>query len=509
VVAIATAAALVVVAACSSSPSSSTPSAGGGAVSVGETFMVSQWDPAQSVNPITDFPYQAQVYDRLLLRNADGTLGPMLASKWDVAADAKSITLTLRPGVTFADGSKLSAPLVVANLKRYQQAKTAIAAQLSNVDQISAVDDSTVRLSLKAADPLVLYNLSWSAGIIVGQAGLDDPASLSKKPVGSGAFTLQDQTPAAVTFVRNATYWDKSRTYAPKLTINNLLDPLARLNAFQTGKINVASIKLGDNYTAAKALVDKGAGQLYSYKSSAQYQVYLNTKMAPLDKPEVRQALNIAIDRAQINTALLGNQCTPSSSIAPSGTVGHVQGLDAVSPDIAKAKSLLQSAGVSNFTMHMLVPNSVPFTLIAPALQQMFAQIGVTVQLDQVEVQSAFPTWKQGNAQAMLHEATVPIPDVVGIAEDTVTGSNSPGGAPANVKALIDAARPLPIGSSERATAAEAITRALYDTPLHLIICQAPSIYLHTKDVTGTDNMPFALNFDAPDVRFLNSVPAS
>lgn len=504
------AAVIVIVAACSSSASQNNRSSGsGGAVSLGETFMVSQWDPAQSVNPIVDFPYQAQVYDRLLLRQSDGTLAPMLASKWEVAPDSKSITLHLRSDVTFADGSRLNSALVVANLKRYQQAKTAIAGQLANVDTVTAVDDTAVRLTLKAADPLVLYNLSWGAGMMVGQKGLDDPSALSKRPDGSGGFVLQSQTPSAATFVRNASYWDKTRTYAPKLTINNMIDPSARVNAFQTGEINIASVKLGDNYTASKALADKGAGKLYTYKSNAQYQVFLNTKSAPLDKPQVREALSLAIDRSQINSALLNGQCAPSSSIAPSGTVGYVADLKPVDVDVAQAKSLLQSAGVSNFTMHMLVPSSPPFTLIAPALQQMFGKIGVKVELDQVEVQSAFPTWTQGNSQAMLNQATVSVPDAVAYAENAVVGPNSPGGSPADITALVDEARPLPIGSNQRATAEQALTKALYSSPLHLPICQIPSTYLYSEAVTGVDNLPFALNFDAPDARFLNSKPVS
>jgi peptide/nickel transport system substrate-binding protein len=508
---------LTFVAACTSSGASTSLStsagaSGGGAggpVSLGETFMVSQWDPAQSVNPIVDFPYLAQVYDRLLLRKADGSLAPMLASGWQVASDSKSITLHLRSGVTFADGSKMDANLVIQNLRRYQQAKTAIAAQLANVTSISAVNASTVRLTLKQADPLVLYNLSWSAGLMVGKNGLADPVALSKKPDGSGAFTLQGQTPTAVTFVRNPSYWDKTIEYAPKLMISNILDPSARINAFQTGQINIASVKLGDNYTAAKSLVAAGKGQLYSYKSNAQYQIFLNTKVAPLGQPAVRQALSLAIDRSELNTALLNGQCTPSSSVAPAGTIGHVGGLDAVRTDVATAKSLLRSAGVSSLTIHMLVPSSAPFTLIAPALQQMFAKIGVNLLLDQVEVQSAFPTWRQGGSEAMLNQATIPVPDTVAYAEDSVIGPDSPGGAPSDIVALINAARPAPIGSPQRDTAEQAITKALYDSPLQLPICQIPDTYLYAKAVSGADNLPYASDFDAPDARFLNSTPKS
>jgi peptide/nickel transport system substrate-binding protein len=466
--------------------------------------MVSQWDPAQSPNPLVDYPYLAQVYDRLLFRKTDGTLGPMLASSYDVSSDSLSITLKLRTDVTFQDGSPFDADVAVANLQRYQGARTPVAAQLSNVATIEKVDPATVKLTLKAGDPLVLYNLSWMAGVMVSAPGMANPASLSKSPHGSGPFKLGSATADTVVLDRNDNYWDKSFTFPAHKVMSNILDPNARLNAFQTGTVDVATVKLGDNYTAANQLVQAGTGKFFQYKSFAQYQVYINTKVVPLDNPEVRKALNMAIDRNSISQSLLGGQCGPSSSVAPEGFPGHVATDSVVKYDPAGAKKILEQQGVgTGFTIDAIYPNSAPFTLIAPAIQDEFKRIGVTLNLNKVEVQAALPTWRKGGSGIMVHQITSPLPDVVGYADDSVDGPNAPGGAPPEVVPLIEAARPLPIGSSSREQAEQKITKYLDASPLHLQICQIPQTYIYRGGVTGVQDMPLAINFDAPDPRNL------
>src|SRR5829696_2448789 len=152
------------------------------------------------------FTFFSALYDALFVTAADGTVTPSLVSEFTNNADNTQTTLTLRDGVTFADGSTLDSALVKANLDRRTdetlEAYGALApGGASEITDVQAPDPQTVVITWAQPQASPENNLVDTAGIIVGPDGVADPDSLETTPDGSGAYTLNtDETTRASTY---------------------------------------------------------------------------------------------------------------------------------------------------------------------------------------------------------------------------------------------------------------------------------------------------------------------
>src|SRR3954464_5642819 len=160
------AAGLLVLAACgddgkSSSSSPTTGSAGASGTTGAPATAPANYDPEAKITMAIAAPgqtfdpflpktlgenvYNSMVYDKLTEQNPDGTVGPALSKSWSFAPDGKSMTMVLRPDVTFHDGTKLDAATVKANIDMYKAAKGSPSALLSSIASVDVVDPTTVR----------------------------------------------------------------------------------------------------------------------------------------------------------------------------------------------------------------------------------------------------------------------------------------------------------------------------------------------------------------------------
>src|SRR5262249_27354601 len=146
-------------------------------------------------------------------------------------------------------------------------------------------------------------------------------------PQGSGIYKLTAQPGADLTynFDRNAEYWDRSHVYPAHVTyVNKLVDDNARLNAIREGVIDQLNIS-AFTYNTAK---NDPAIQIENILSLSPYVINMNNKLAPLDKPEVRRAINIGLNRPAFASALNG-LCKPVGQPFGNGVVGYDKKLDA------------------------------------------------------------------------------------------------------------------------------------------------------------------------------------
>lgn len=385
-VALVTAAALALTA-CSGGGGTANPSDGaaagkGGTLTIGTLQDVKSFDPAQA--HIGHYvQYYQPVYDSLLRREADGTLVPMLAKKWEYNADKTVLTLTLRDDVTFTDGTKLDAAAVKTNLDRFRTGNGPDASTLAQVTDVAAKDATTVVITLKAPDPALLDYLGNADGFIASPKAVDG-GKLATDPVGSGPYTLDKSATVAAsqyTFVKNPKYWDPSLQVYDKIVLKPILDTTAMVNAIVSGQVNAALL------TAKTEAQAKNAG-LTEYKYPTDWQGLLifdrDGKMVPeLANVKVRQAMNYAIDKKTLLEQVAKGFGTVTSQPFGEGTAAFDPALeDAYAYDPAKAKELM--AGVSPFTITMPTVQG----LFDPALQagigQNLGDIGITVKWENV-----------------------------------------------------------------------------------------------------------------------------
>lgn len=230
-----------------------------------------------------------------------------LAEKWEIA-DPTTINFTLKKGIKFHDGTPFNAEAVKVNVNRILDPalKATWASQLSAVDRVEVVDDSTAKFVLKRPDAALLFALSSTYG-----AGMISPTALNKfgkdiksNPVGTGAFTLDRWVPGSQVVVKkNPNYWEKDSKgnplpYLDEVTISPIPDATVRYANLQTGDATMGVIDSKDVAAAEKnadLVVIKGIPG-----AAVPALLHYNFAIGPMDNANLRKAIAWSIDPSVI-----------------------------------------------------------------------------------------------------------------------------------------------------------------------------------------------------------------
>jgi len=323
------------------------------------------------------------VYQGLVTRDGDqnNEIVPALATAWAVSPDGLTYTFTLRPGVTFHDGSALTAEDVVTSLQTAQgDATIQNSADLANVASISSPDASTVVMTLTTPNIDFLFALTGRAGLIFKNG---DTTNLQTAENGTGPFRVETwNTGQSLTLARYDGYWGDKAGVA-QVVLDYIPDQSAATNAAVSGDVDVAleidpelqsQIEGTGNFTIESGLTtDKGI-------------LAFNNQRAPLTDQRVREALRLAVDHDALAETLITAQ-TLNGPIPPLDP-GYEDLTGSISFDPDRARELLAEAGAENLSLTLTIPNVYPGTL-ATFLVASYADVGVKLQVKQVD----FSTW--------------------------------------------------------------------------------------------------------------------
>lgn len=282
------------------------------------------------------------MYDTLVAQDADGEIQPRLATAWEQTP--QSLTLTLREGVVFSDGTPLDAEAVQANLERYRLEDAPLTnAELASVDSIDVLDEYTVRLNLNKNDELLLGRLSSYSGMMVSPAAFE---TTSEVPVGAGPFILDDFIDSSFyAFNRNETYWD----------VENI--PFDRVEIRLVGAADVVNgLLAGDQdmvFTVGglARLVDTEVYNTIGFDSTIYGLVFWDRdgEMHPeFADQRVRCALSHAIDPQAYTPAIEGPLGSPIYTMPPPGTYGYNPDAPITEFNLELARTLLEEAGLAD-----------------------------------------------------------------------------------------------------------------------------------------------------------------
>lgn len=323
------------------------------------------------------------VYQGLVTRNGDenNAIVPALATEWNVSPDGLTYTFTLRQGVTFHDGSALTADDVVTSLQTAKDDATVqSSADLANVASISSPDASTVVVTLAKPNIDFLFALTGRAGLIFKNG---DTTNLQTAENGTGPFRVASwNTGQSLTLARYDGYWGDKAGVA-EVVLDYIPDQSAATNAAVSGDVDVAleidpdlqgQIEGTGNFTIESGLTtDKGT-------------LAFNNQRAPLNDQRVREALRLAVDHNALVETLVTAQ--PLNGPIPPLDPGYEDLTGSVSYNPDRARELLAEAGAENLNLSLTIPNVYPSTL-ATFLVSSYADVGVTLQVKQVD----FSTW--------------------------------------------------------------------------------------------------------------------
>ena len=329
------------------------------------------------------FQFFSAMYDALFVTDKDGKVQPSLVKSFTSNAANTQLTLTLRDGVTFSDGSALDSTLVKKNLDRRSD-KSLVAygslapGQPSEIKDVTAPDPKTVVITW--AKPQTSQSaLADTSGVIVGATAVATPSTLATKPDGSGPYALNTgKTTKGSTYTldKNAKAWDAATWPYSHLVVKVITDPQALANAVVSGQADVGS-QLDQTTVAlvtSKQSISKVGGTIVGFPVFDK----LGKTNPAFAQPEVRLALSYATDRAAI-VKDLHPASKATAQLFPSDAKGFDPALnDTYAYDVAKAKSLLAGAGYPNGFKIDLTVSGQP-TADELAIQAQWKKIGVTL----------------------------------------------------------------------------------------------------------------------------------
>lgn len=331
-------------------------------------------------------------YDRLVkYQTIDGKgsteVEPQAAESWTVSDDGTVWIFKIRPGIVFDDGTPLDAAAVQFSLQRTITIGKGPADNISAIKSMRVIDPNTLEVTLKNAYGPFLQTLATDGASIINPAIMKHEKDgdlaqgwLTEHTNGSGPFKLVEWTRGQQAVLEaKPNYWGGTPKIK-KVVIRFMSESSDRRMALERGDIDIAENILIDQIPALEKngdiIVNRFPSQLVEY-------VYVNNQKAPLDNPQVRQALSYAVDYKSIIDYVLQGNGVQMRGPVPQGMWGHKSDLFQHSLDITKAKSLLKTAGFDSGTELTLLYSDrrSSWEQIATILQSNFADIGVTLKL--------------------------------------------------------------------------------------------------------------------------------
>jgi ABC-type transport system substrate-binding protein len=244
----------------------------------------------------------------------------------------------------------------------------------------------------------------------------------------------------------------------------------------------------------------------YSYPPSTAYVVNVNTNSADMARPEVRQALNFAIDRDGINKSILHGQCTPNPQAATPGTVGYLDeppvryGFD---PE--RAQQILASAGVAGLELEIMAPARVsPVVEIATAVRSQFENIGIKVNFQEVDQAEMNARFSRGDAYDAVINGRVPRPSSLQSFQYWYrTPQLFPGPRPAGFDEALDRAFDPALTPDQQNQALEDTAAIATEQAMNVFICATPTQFAYSDKVIGATEMAMSRIQGVPDLRYV------
>lgn len=370
--------------------------------------------------------FTALAYDPLIYLSGDGELVPDLATEWEFRdAENTELELTIRDGVTFHDGSELTAQAAADSMNYFMGAGGGQVGTVGPIDTIVAEDDDTLVITYSSpypAGPTKLTQMN-QLGLIIGPEGVANPDSLLTSMNGTGAYQYNPDLSVAESkyvYDRWDGYWNADAQKYEQISVQIMGDPNAVISAVTTGQLDFAG---GGADTAAAA---EGAGLSTIAAPYFNYGLIVldrNGEVVPaLGDEKVRQAMGYAIDRSSIVSARGGDDfATAIDQLTSSDEVGHIDDAG-FEFDLDTAKSLMSESGFPDgFSMTLLSQTPLDNqSLITQAAIANFGEIGIDIKLD---VASSVPDFIQKAGSKQYPAIIWPIiGDTASDYADTFTG---------------------------------------------------------------------------------------
>jgi peptide/nickel transport system substrate-binding protein len=360
-------------------------------------------------NTITDV-----IYDTLASYDAKNELKPMLAKSFTLAADAKSVSVTLRDDVKFHDGSPMTAADIKYTFDRDVAVGQGTASYLSNYASTTVTDDTHLTINLKTANSLFIGGLSKlyiiEQKLVTANAGSDNGQTwLQSHDAGSGPYAITTGS-GDVVASRFAGYWNFDKGAPATITFRRIDESPTKAAEVKSGDIDIAlslqsadaqSLKGASGVTTANLAVPNGA------------YIFMNTQTGPTANVAVRKALRLAYDYSGGLSTIRNGAGTIESGPLPQ-TMSCITTAPAFKQDLSAAKAMLASANITDLHLTMRYqPAITDQAKEATLFQSNLKDIGVTLDLVPIAFADYLASLSSVSTipQLMLLQDTAALPD--------------------------------------------------------------------------------------------------
>ncbi len=396
----------------------------------------------------------ASQYVEELVGLDDGKPTPALATKWTTSDDGKTLTFTLRQGVSFTDGTPFDAAAVVRNIQHVQDPTTASSTgylALQSIQKATATDDHTVTLSLSRPDSALLESFSQAWVGMESPKALDRPQKENcESPVGTGPFAITNWKHGdRVTLEQNKDYWGKTKPRLDGISWRFIPDSTSRYAALQSGQVDVIDNAQPDQLKAASSKA--AIRDLDAPRPGASNRLELNSGHGVFQDEAVRKAFiaGAEIDPG-IQSLFLGTAKRSYSVLSSVEPFAYSdKSLFRYQP--ATAKRLLDDAGWKvgsdgirekdgkqlTVTFPVSTNQSVPAERsLFQQIQASEAKVGIKVQLQELDLSSWYAALAKNQYDVVSAPYTKVGPDVLRILYDSASITPAPSGYFANLAQL-------------------------------------------------------------------------
>jgi len=439
--------------------------------------------------------------DKLFDIDAKLNVVPQLALSHETSADGKTVTIKLRPGVKFHDGEPFDAEAAKFSLERHLTVAGSFRKpELAAVDHIDVVDPLTIKIALKAPFSPLIAQLTDRAGMMVSpKAAKAEGDKFGLHPVCAGPYKFVERVQQdRIVFEKFQDYWDKANVHIDRVVFLPIVDATVRLANLKSGGLDliervlatdIKDVRADKNLKLATALelgyqgIDINVGNGDAAKN-------------PLGQSaKVRQALELAIDRAALNQVVFNGEFVAGNQWVSPENPYYQQAFPVPKRDVAKAKALLKEAGITApFDVDFMVPKGAETQAVAEVVQAMAAEVGINMKIRVTEFATSLKQAEQGNYQAfMLAWSGRTDPDGnTYIFFKTGAPQNYMGYKNPEVDKLLDEAR-VPSDFAARKAIYEKVTKyALEDVP-KIYLYHRRILIAHTAKLEGYTQMPDGL----------------
>ena len=368
-----------------------------GDIIVAASALGATMDPMDNTDAISS-SFQYATYERLVkygTKTEDGVVvtditkfEPSLAEKWDISGDKLTYTFYLNKNAKFANGDPVTAEDVIWSLEYARDNKnSAFVFSKTNIETMTAVDESTVKFELSAHSNIILPILEMYICAIMNKSEVEENGGyewLKTHTAGSGPYELTKyDTATEVVLTRRDDYWGE----APKnhsITYKKVAEESNRQLMLEKGDVDMA-LDIGEKNL--EALDAKDGITVQTNPIPKLMYVAMNLNCAPFDNEKVRQAIAMALPRqSMVDDIMYGRATKMDSSCIPSVMTCQTPGTS-VDEDIEGAKALLTEAGYPDgFEVELLLCSGFnDWADCATLIQSALKNIGITVTIKEVE----------------------------------------------------------------------------------------------------------------------------